>query len=249
MREILVVRREDEFSRTLTANGYSVINCPVIRTARLDDLLELRKAVSLLDTFDGTFITSPTAADIFVGHASDQLATYHGRVFVLGRRSFDILDQTAANVFFDETANTAGEMLDAIGEEELRGKRFLIVRGNRSMRTVPEHLNGIADVEEVIVYRTVTVEVDNEQKREIREKADRGGIAVTCFFSPSGVESFVKQFGIDLLRHTVLAAIGETTGAALQTLGLKADVVASAADGEHFAADVLRYLKPAAKGV
>lgn len=249
MREVLVVRREDEFSRTLTANGYSVINCPVIRTEPLDDLLELEDAVFRLDTFDGVFITSTAAAEIFVGRASDQLNAYSGSLFVLGRRSFNILKQTAPKVVFDEAANTAYEMLDAIGEEELRRKRFLFVRGERSVRTIPEHLNGVADVEEVIVYRTVNVEVEDEQKKEIQDKAVREDIAMTCFFSPSGVKSFVEQFEIDLLRHTGVAAIGETTAAALQTLNLKVDVVAGTTDAVRFAADVLKYLKPAAQGV
>lgn len=246
MREVLVVRREDDFSHTLKVNGYSVINCPVIRTEPLDDLSELEDVVSRLDTFDGVFITSAVAAEIF---ASDQLGSYTGRVYVLGRRSFDILKQTAADVVFNQTANTASEMLAAIRDEELRGKRFLFVRGERSMRTVPMHLQGIANVEEAVVYRTVNIEIEDGQKKDIREKAVRGEIALTSFFSPRGVEGFVEQFGIDLLLRTGLAAIGETTATALQELDLKADVVASAANGERFVADVLKYLKPAAKGV
>src|SRR5687767_5743641 len=105
MRQVLVVRHEDDFSRTLAANGYSVINCPVIRTETLEDLSALENAVSRLDNFDGVFITSAPAAEIFAGSASNNLASYRGRVFVLGRRSFDILKGTLADVFFDESVN------------------------------------------------------------------------------------------------------------------------------------------------
>ena len=249
MMQILVVRHKDEFSRTLAASGYSVINCPVIRTETAGDLSELEDAVSRLDKFDGVFITSATAAEIFARSAGKKLASYPGRVFVLGRRSFDILKETSADVLFDESVNTADEMLGVIGEGALHAKRFLFVRGQRSMRTIPDHLKGIADVEELIVYRTVTVDIDDEQKKKIREKASLGEISVTCFFSPSGIESFVEQFGTDLLRNTGLAAIGETTAAALHALDLKTDVVASMADSNHFAEDVLKYLKGAAQGV
>jgi uroporphyrinogen-III synthase len=249
MKEVLVARREDEFSRTLIENGLSVINCPVIRTEPLEDLSRLENALSRLDVFDGVFITSSAAAEILVANVQAELGAYRGRVFVLGRRSFDILKQTAANVVFDGAVNTASDMLDAIDADELRGKRFLFIRGERSMRTIPERLSRIADVEELIVYRTVNEIAAVDQKEAIRKKAANKEIAIACFFSPSGIESFVEQFGIDTLRFAPIAVIGETTAAALQTFGLTADVTAGKTDSESFAADVLRFLKPAAKGV
>jgi uroporphyrinogen-III synthase len=248
VKEVLVVRGEDEFSRTLMASGFSVINCPVIRTDPLEDLLELENVVSRLDAFDGVFITSAAAAEIFALYAKERLVEYHGRVFVLGRRSFDILKDIAADVVFAEAANTAADMLDAIAaDDDLGGKRFLFVRGERSMLTIPEQLNGLADLEEAVVYRTVEIAISDEQKKDIRKKAERGEIAMACFFSPSGVESFVEQFGVDTLRLTRLAGIGETTADALRALVLNVDVVAKRANSEHFAADVLEHLNTAAQ--
>ncbi|HEV8593888.1 MAG TPA: uroporphyrinogen-III synthase [Pyrinomonadaceae bacterium] len=248
MKEVLVVRGEDEFSRTLMASGFLVINCPVIRTEPLEDLSDLENAVSRLDAIDGVFITSAAAAEIFARYANERLTEYHGRVFVLGQRSFDILKNTAADIVFVETANTAGDMLDAIAaDNNLGGKRFLFVRGERSMLTIPEQLNGLADLEEAVVYRTVEIAISDEQKKDVRKKAERGEIAMACFFSPSGVESFVEQFGVDTLRLTRLAAIGETTADMLRGLVLNVDVVAKRAKSEHFAVDVLGHLNAAAQ--
>lgn len=248
MSEILVIRKFDEFSRILMANGHQLVNCPTIRTEALDDLSELDNNISKLETFDGIFITSSAAAKIFHEGSGDRLANYNGRVFVLGSRSFDILKDAAKSVYFDAAASTAAQLLESIGEEGLKGKRFLFIRGQRSMRTIPEHLTGIAEVEEVIVYRTIQMEVAEEQKKEIVEKIASGKIAMTCFFSPSGVESFVQQFGIDNLRHTGLATIGETTAAALRDFDLKPDVVSGSADVDQFATDVMNYIDPIAEG-
>lgn len=247
MKEVLVVRSEDEFSRTLMASGFLVINCPVIRTEPLEDLSDLENAVSRLDAIDGVFITSAAAAEIFARYAKERLGEYHGHVFVLGRRSFDILKDIAADVVFAEAANTAGDMLDAIAADDLGGKRFLFVRGERSMLTISERLNGLADLEEAIVYRTVEIAISDEQKKDIRKKAERGEIAMACFFNPSGVESFVEQVGVDTLRLTRLAAIGETTADVLRGLVLNVDVVAKRANSEHFATDVLEHLNAAAQ--
>lgn len=249
MSEILVIRKFDEFTSILLANGHQVVNCPTIRTEALDDLSELDNIISKLETFDGIFITSSAAAKISVERAGDRLANFTGRVFVLGSRSFDILKDAAKSVYFDAAASTAAKLLKSIGEEDLKGKRFIFIRGQRSMRTIPEHLAAIADVEEVIVYRTIEKEVAEAQKKEIVEKIASGKIALTCFFSPSGVESFVEQFGIDILRRTGLATIGDTTAAALRAFYLKPDVVSSNADVEQFASDVMKYVDPLAKGV
>ncbi len=249
MSEILVIRKFDDFSRILMANGHQVNNCPTIRTEAMDDLSELDNFISNLETFDGIFITSSAAAKIFVERSGGRLANYNGRVFVLGSRSFDILNDAVKDVYFDAAASTAAQLLKSIDEEGLKGKRFLFIRGQRSMRTIPELLAGIADVEEVIVYRTLDVEVAEGQKKELVGKITSGKIAMTCFFSPSGVESFVQQFGNDILRHSGLATIGDTTASALRDFDLKPDVVSGTVDVEQFATDVMNYIDPIAEGV
>jgi uroporphyrinogen-III synthase len=246
MTQILVARREDEFSRILKAGGFSVINCPVIRTEPIMDLSGLEEAVLRLDRFDGIFITSAAAAEIFTQRALGRLGNYPGRIYVLGRRSFDILKEVGADVVFDQSVNSADEML-AANADDFRGKRFLFVRGERSLNTISKKLHGVAEIEEAVVYRTVDEAVTNDVKKAIREAASRGSITMVCFFSPSSVESFVKQFGTDMLRATRVAAIGNTTAGALRAAGQRVDVVSKEADGKCFAADVLEDLNAAAQ--
>lgn len=245
MTKILVVRRNDDFSRRLTKSGLSVTNCPVVRTEPLEDLSRLRDAISRTDDFDGVFITSAAAAEIFA--ASVREGGYGARIFVLGRRGFDILKDAVTDVVFYDFVGSAEQLVDAIGIEQLRAKRFLFVRGERSMRAIPDKLAGIADVEEVVVYRTVNVPVAEVEKQGIREKAADRQFAMACFFSPSGVESFVGQFGPGILDLTTLAAIGETTAGALRTYHKKVSVIARRPD--EFADAVIEYCKPTAKGV
>ncbi|HKX83885.1 MAG TPA: uroporphyrinogen-III synthase [Pyrinomonadaceae bacterium] len=242
---VLVLRREDEFSRTLTASGLSVINCPVIRTEPSKDLSKLREVASRLDDFEGIFVTSAAAAQVLANAA--RLEDYRGRVFVLGRRSFDILKHSGAKVVFDEGASSSAAMIATISTEELCGKRFLFVSGERSMRTIPELVGAIADVQEIVVYRTVNKAVSESDKTSICDRALRGEIAIACFFSPSGVESFAKQFGVEILRRTKAAAIGETTAAALRATGRQVDLIGT---GDiEFASSVVQYLRPIAKGI
>lgn len=243
MREILVLRAEDEFSRRLAAGGFAVINCPVIATEPLHDLSGLQRALSSPVAVDGLFVTSAAAAAVLAGCIGK--TEFKGRVFVLGERSFEILKNTGSEVFFNEAATSAAEMLDAIGMARLAGKRFLFVRGERSLRSIPERLVGVADIEDAVVYRTRDVIVDDAQKQDIRNRAAAGSIAMTCFFSPSGAQSFAMQIGADILGRTKVAAIGRTTADALRAFGVEPDVVGQRP--QEFAECVIAYLQPHVK--
>ena len=225
---VLITRPEGELDRILIASGFSVINCPVIETVECDDHNELIGYLNDLAGFDGVFVTSRHAAEILAKHRNAQLGDYRGRVFILGRRSFDILNDLAHDVVFYPDAGTADEMLDRIGDEALAGKRWLFVRGDRSAGTITERLSGIAELTECVVYQTRDLVVPPALKKKIEELSGNGEIYVACFFSPSGVESFARQFGAEMLGKMRLAAIGKTTAKPLSDLGFSVDLVPDA---------------------
>ncbi len=242
MKTVLVLREADEFSRILAADGNAVINCPVITTEPLDDLSVLDNALSQTGGFDGIFVTSEAATQILVSRCESLLKRFGGTIYVLGQRSFDILKGIGPKIVFDADRQNAADMLDGIGNAELAGKRFLFVCGEQSMRTIPDRLAGVAEVEEAVVYRTVQVLIPVDTKDEIRGLLKKDAISIACFFSPSGVRSFAGQIGFDGLRSTAFGAIGSTTAAALRDLNLNVSVVAKRPIGEVFAADIQQYL-------
>jgi uroporphyrinogen-III synthase len=225
---VLITRPEGELDRILIASGFSVINCPVIETVECDDHNELSGYLNDLTGFDGVFVTSRHAAEILAKHGNAPLGDYRGRMFVLGRRSADILNNLAHDVLFYPDAGTADEMLDRVGDEALAGKRWLFVRGDRSAGAIAERLSGISDLTECIVYRTRDLVVPPALKQKIEELSGNGEIDIACFFSPSGVESFARQFGAEMLGKMHLAAIGKTTAKSISDLGFSVDLVPEA---------------------
>jgi uroporphyrinogen-III synthase len=240
MRSVLVLRHYDEFSQTLANAGIPIINCPVIRTEPLDDLTHFEDLVGRLNDYSAIFITSAAAADILASRL--KRSEYKGEIVILGHRSFDILKDKGIELIFDERVVNAVELFEAAAIDRFRGSRVLFIRGERSLRTIPERLSGIAEVDEAVVYRTVNIEIAEAMKDEIREKIETGSVSIACFFSPSGVDSFDDQFGAEVLGAVRIAAIGQTTAKALRDRGLEVDVVASNPEGSLFAADVLKYL-------
>jgi uroporphyrinogen-III synthase len=137
-------------------------------------------------------------------------------------------------------ANTADEMLVAFGEDEFAGKKLLFVKGELSMRTVPEKLDGIADVDEIAVYRTVEMDPVPSLAEDIRKQIERREIDLACFFSPSAVDAFEKRFGTANLN---IATIGETTAARGRQLGFRVELVASRATNEVFSKELIGRLR------
>ncbi len=241
MTAILVVGKFDNFSRILTENSFSVVNCPTIETVRNENSLSLGAMISA-KKYDGIFLTSRKATEIVCDEVFDKIFGFGGRIYVLGKSSFELLKDKNLDLFFDETANTAREMLARISPEDLKDKRFLFVRGDKSLGAIADFLRGIATIEEAIVYETRRVAIEEALKNEIAAKLETGEIAAACFFSPSGAESFLVQFGALNLHQTKIATIGKTTADFFAGRNLKTDFTSSMANAEDFAIELTDYL-------
>lgn len=248
MKEILVAREYDDFSRILNANGFRAINLPLIETTPLPDLSDFETRLSEIENYDGVFLTSSAAARIFADKMLEKNIAFNEKVYVLGRRSFEILNSKNLDLFFDEDANTAREMLEKIPVEHLKDKRFLFVRGDKSLRVVPDFLKDLARVNETIVYETGQTKIGIDKINAIRKKFAENEFAAACFFSPSAAESFIERFGAPLLHQTKIATIGETTAEFFERQNLRINFVSPKANAESFAIELIEYLKKRVAG-
>ncbi|MCD9185870.1 MAG: uroporphyrinogen-III synthase [Pyrinomonadaceae bacterium] len=243
MPTVLVVRKFDNFSRILQENGFSVVNLPTIETVEIENSADLNTKIAAKN-YDGIFLTSQKATEIAEREIFSK-QNYGGKVYVLGRKSFDTLKDKNILLSFDETANTAQEMLEKITLDELKDKKFLFIRGERSLGKVKEFLKKIASLDEEIVYETHKIVIEDSLKIEIEAKRDE--IVFVCFFSPSGAESFLEQFGEKFLEKTKIAVIGRTTADFFGKQNLEADFIAKKASAEDFAVELVDYLRKEAE--
>ena len=240
---ILVIRSDDSFSRFLRESGFDVLNLEMIKTEPVDDLSELAKTIKRIDEYDGIFITSPVAAEIFVKRLKINGKAYSRKVYVLGERARNVLSGSDLNVITSEKANTAKDLIELFDATEFAGKNLLFIRGDRSVRTIPQMLEGKAKVDELTVYRTVESKLDGDLTVDIKERFENNEIERICFFSPSGVTSFIKVFGNEDLTKIKGAAIGETTAASARGSGINIDFISQRATAEDFAAGLAAYIK------
>lgn len=238
---ILVVRQFDKFSSRLKDDGFEIINFPAIETVPIEDSGNLDEKLETLEKYDGLFFTSPKAAEIFLQRKTG--SGFRGKIYVLGNRTKSLFENTNFEIVFCENANTARELINSFGESEFAGKKFLFLRGDKSLRAIPELLETVAEIDEIIVYRTIENAFDKILIAESGEKLRRGEIDWICFFSPSAVESFVKTFGDLLSGEIKIAAIGTTTAKKAAAENLKVEFVSPKASAEDFASGLIEYLK------
>ena len=242
MKAVLVVRKFDDFSRILTLRGFPVINCPTIETVRRADSGTLGAKIAC-GAYDGIFLTSRKATEIAGEEFFDRNFGFGGRIYVLGKSSFERLRGRNLDLFFDENFNTVREMLARIPPEDLENKRFLFIRGDRSLGAIADFLKDKATVDEAVVYETRKIEIAMNLKGEIAAKLKSGEIVAACFFSPSGAESFLEQFGAESLHQIRIATIGRTTAEYFAARNLNTDFTSSKASAEDFAVELTDYLK------
>ena len=140
-------------------------------------------------------------------------------------------------------ANTAEDLIASFDSTEFVGKRLLFVRGNKSMRTIPDRLSAKARVDEVIVYETNEIEPDGNIILEITKRSMKGEIDRICFFSPSGVNAFRNMFPSAFSWTNRIAAIGETTARAARELNFTVDFVSRRPAAEFFATSLIEFIK------
>lgn len=240
---VLVVRSNGRFSEVLRETGCEVINLELIRTEPVNDLSELVETVRRINEYDGIFLTSPAAAEIFLRHLTPEGRKFRGKVYALGERARAILDGSGLKPISMTNANTAQDLILSINEADLTDKNLLFVCGDRSIRTIPEMLGGIARVDELVVYRTVEISPDDGVIESVKAGLKKNDFDWACFFSPSGVDSFMAHFGDDGLGNVRAAAIGETTARRATEVGLPVAFISERSNAEDFAASFAAYIK------
>jgi uroporphyrinogen-III synthase len=235
---ILVVRSDDRFSSLLRESGCEVLNLELIRTEVLNDLGDLENAISHLAQYDGLFFTSPVSAGAFI-EKIDRIRNFAGKIYVLGERTRKLFEDAGVKPTYAHGANTAEDLIAGVGPDEFLGKKLLFVRGDKSMRAIPELLSGKAIVDEIVVYTTLTTPPDENVRAEAAKRLKKGEIGWICFFSPSGVEAFAEIFAEGEFTQSKIAAIGKTTAGKAEALGFNVEFVSPHATSEDFAKGLL----------
>jgi uroporphyrinogen III methyltransferase/synthase len=237
---ILVLRADDEFSQMLRGSGLEVFNLPLIKTEPLEDQSELHRCIAKIHEYDGLFFTSPVSAEIFGCEIGESRNAIRGKLYTMGTRAKWVLEEAGLPAFFDPSVNTAEELITSRSDDEFRGKKFLFLRGDRSILTIPNLLKEKAVVDEVVVYRTIGCRPAEADIIKTANSLRSGDFDWLCFFSPSAVEVFQDTFGTS--DRTKTATIGRTTAGRAEELGFDVSFISPRSSAIDFAQAFVSHL-------
>jgi uroporphyrinogen III methyltransferase/synthase len=236
-KRVLVTRPRDQAAEMvdrLSILGAEAIEAPMIRIVPPEDLGPLRRAADHVETFDWIVFASANAVETFMSVLLDgkrDVRSLKGpRLCCVGTGTAERLARygVKADLIPDEFRGEA--LVYAMGETgSIEGRRILVPRADIGRDVVVEGLrNAKALVSDVVAYRTVLEDAQQDDGPDVYRMLLDDEIDVVTFTSPSAVRNFASIYGkeqtIDLLSRTVIAAIGPVTSDAATQLGLTVTV-------------------------
>ncbi len=229
--KVLITRDKSQaldFARELEKYGFIPVFFPTIEITGPDLWDEVDEKINRIDEYTDLIFTSTNAVRFFFERFKKYQAIEklkNKRVYVVGVKTK--IEVEKYGVFVEPLPERSDKenLFEKILSDEISGRRFLFPRGNLADERFIESARkkGI-DIDDVIVYKTIKPNLNDDLKQEVKSMLENGEIAVVTFFSPSSVRNFVEIFGDALFRKQYVAVIGWTTLKACEELGLKVDV-------------------------
>jgi len=250
---VLITRRVEQgraLATTLTGLGAEPVFAPVTTLAPPSDPKAIARAIDHIDTYEWVVITSANAVHWFfealAASGRDARALGLARVACVGPVTAAALAERGVRADLVPSHGDAGATADAIIEASgsaLREARVLVPRAEKGRDEAVELLRTAgAEVDCAPVYRTETAAADEPSVQHALRALRNGEIDVATFFAPSQVRALLELLGEGaeqlLNQCRVVAAIGNTTRAALESRGVRVDLVPSTPDAQVLATEL-----------
>lgn len=231
----IVITRQREQSGELVAEidkrGGRAVVIPMIRISDPESWKECDEALDRLSAYQAIVFTSTNGVEGFfrrIEHRTrDSSILSQADIFAVGEKTGEEIEKRGFRVRHIPDTFSADGLIEYFKQNEVRGRRFLLVRGNLGKDDLGNELLSLgAEVDAVQVYRNDPP--DESAVQELRQWLD-GGCDVVTFASPSAAKNFnavISAGSLRLSRKTKIGVIGPTTRDAVERLGFHVDIEA-----------------------
>ncbi|MEW6211806.1 MAG: uroporphyrinogen-III synthase [Acidobacteriota bacterium] len=235
-RTIILTRPRDqsaEMASLLENLGAMVLSLPTIQIVEPMDWSGADRAIARLDGFNWIIFTSANGVDFFFRRLIEKNRSFPSpgpAICSIGPATAKALQKAgAASDLTAEDSKAEGvlhALIERVGEERIRGLRFLIPRARVARDLLPDELTRLgAQVEAVEVYQTIKPDLD---RRDIENLFREKKPDAIVFTSSSTISNLAAMANVDdlssLLQNTMVACIGPVTAATAREYGLR-DVI------------------------
>lgn len=222
--DVILLRSADEPDRYVQAFAAAGMQaeCEPVLTFGFPNQDRLADRLTQHDEYGALLATSPrvaTALGRLFEERADLREAWHGRTaYAVGPKTARRLREIGLTPEGEEAGDAENLAAHIIGNKPVAPLLFLC--GNRRRETIPNRLEAAGiPFDELVVYETNT-------RRDLTLPSPQSSRSTwLVFFSPSGLEAVEQAGTMDLANYRV-AAIGPTTGGALEDAGYDVEAVA-----------------------
>jgi len=232
---------------------------PVLEFKMPEDLSPIREFIEVLQggRADYTFFMSVKAVSFLLKEAEILGLTarlYGGlektRIIAVGPRTAEELMRHNVHVDLIPEKYSSEGVVQALGRLSLRGKSVFIPRARGASPTLRNNLESIgAFVKEIYVYEQ-QIPMNYGKAKAFIERLESGKIDAIVFGSSQSVKNFLQVMGAfltydslrEILKRSLIVAIGPETAKTLRESGLRVDLVPEAYTFREALAALARYL-------
>jgi uroporphyrinogen III methyltransferase/synthase len=239
-KRVLITRPRQQaagMARMVVERGGEPVLLPVVDVAPPEDWSAVDAAIARLDQMQWLVFTSANGVEAFLGRilkSGHDLRVLGGvKLAAIGPataealRAYHLEPDVVPDVYNSE--GLAEALVDRV-----RGQRVLLARADRGIDLLRDELGGVAEVEQVAVYRQVDAVSNDDPALGM---LSRGEIDLVALTSSNIAVGFAAALNNEARRHvmegrTRLVAISPRTAAAAQGAGLPVAAVAEAYTAE-----------------
>jgi uroporphyrinogen III methyltransferase / synthase len=230
---IVVTRKGDQANSMidrLHELGAEPLFFPVIETIAPDDWSPLDNALDNLSQYDGLIFTSANGVRFFAERlkaVEQDIRELKGlRVYTIGPKTAEAVRNLGIRVDVVPEDFVAESLIESIGKESVKGKRFLLPRATVARETLPEQLRKLGAIVDIApAYQTI---LPSQSADALGKRLKEGNVDVITFTSSSTVTNFLALTGEKLLpeiKKAKIACIGPITAKTAREAGLSVEIM------------------------
>jgi len=228
---VLVTRTKgqaEELSQLLLDAGADVYEVPAIEIVPAIDRPEVDAALDKLGEADWVVLTSANGVrllmEALLRRGGDIRDLAGKKLAAIGPATAAKIEEMGIRVDLVPPEYKAEGLAASLGEEGVKGKKFLLARARAARETLPDMLREMGG--EVTIAPIYDTRIPEGSGRKIKELVRGGKIDIAVFTSSSTVGNFVKMAGGEDLSGIKIASIGPVTSKTARELGLDVHVEA-----------------------
>ena len=245
---VVVTRAREQasdFRLLLEEKGAQCLEFPTIEVIPPANWDPLDKAIQSLEKYDWIIFTSINGVRFFfqrLQEKGEDVRALHGiKIGAIGPKTAAGLEERGLRLDFIPSEYRAEAVIDGLGADEVRGKRFLLPRAAKAREILPEKIKEMGGKIDVVpVYETIR---PTGKREEIRDLLKKGYISCITFTSSSTVENFAKMFPEEdlpsLVAKATIACIGPITAQTAREHGLHVKIMPEEYTIEALTAEVV----------